>query len=61
MARQPSHKGFLCLPFFFFHAHASARENQPARERRDAAAREKNFSLSPPRLAFLVWGDFHAR
>ena len=23
--------------------------------------REKNESLSPPRLAFLAWGDFQAR
>ena len=36
-------------------------------ERRDPAGREKNealsvvphFCLSPPRLAFLAWGDFH--
>ena len=46
---------------FIVHAYASARENQPTRERRDAAARKKNSSLSPPRLALLVWGDFHAR
>ena len=27
------------------------------------APRQKgeNFSLSPPRLAFLAWGDFHER
>ena len=25
------------------------------------AKRERAFSLSPPRLAFLAWGDFHAR
>ena len=38
-------------------------------ERRDPAGREKNealsvvphCSLSPPRLAVLAWGDFHAR
>ena len=23
--------------------------------------RDIHFSLSPPRLAFLAWGDFHAR
>ena len=28
----------------------------PREKRRHAA-----FSLSPPRLAFLAWGDFHAR
>ena len=38
---------------------ASARENHPTRERRDAAVREKpHFSLFPPRLTFLAWGDF---
>ena len=37
-------------------ANASARENHPTQERRDA-----HFSLSPQRLAFLAWGDFHAR
>ena len=43
MARQPSHKGSLCLSLFFVHAQARARENQPTRERRDAAAREKEL------------------
>ena len=38
----------------------SARENYLTRERQNAVGRE-NFSLSPPRLAFLAWGDFHAR
>ena len=38
---------------------ASARENHPTRERRDAAVRENpHFSLFPPRLAFLAWRDF---
>ena len=23
--------------------------------------KRRHFSLSPPRLAFLAWGDFHAR
>ena len=56
---------------------ASAREKHPTRDGRDAAEREKNeglqtkpklltlsvahFSISPPRPAFLAWGDFHAR
>ena len=43
MARQPSHKGSLCLSLFFVYAQARARENQPTRERRDAAAREKEL------------------
>ena len=60
MARQPCHRGFLCL-IFLVHPHASGRENQHRRERLDAAAREKNFYLPPPRLVFLVWDDFHAR
>ena len=34
----------------------------PREKRRHAAGRDKNhFSLSPPRVAFLAWGDFHAR
>ena len=39
------------------------RENHPTRERRDAAGTSSvvpHFALSPPRLAFLAWGDFHA-
>ena len=40
---------------------AREREKNPKRERRDAAVRKKfHFCLSPPRLAFLAWGDFHA-
>ena len=31
------------------------------RKARPGGERETNFSLSPLRLAFLAWGDFHAR
>ena len=44
-------------------ANASARENHPTRENvtRDGEREIFHFSLSPSRLAFLAWGDFHAR
>ena len=39
---------------------ASARENHPTRERRDAVGRA-HFSPSPSRLAVLAWDDLHGR
>ena len=36
------------------------KEHPKISPRRDALGRERNESLSPPRLAFLAWGDFHA-
>ena len=38
--------------------HARESENQPTREGRDVALREKNET--PPRLTFLVSVDFHS-
>ena len=53
-----------CLDYewspIFPQRNASARENHPTRERRDAVWRA-HFSPSPSRLAFLAWDDLHAR
>ena len=50
---------YECSPIFP-QRNASAQENHPTRERRDAVV-GAHFSPSPPRIAFLAWDDLHAR
>ena len=63
LSRQPSVSRGTPYLIDYSERNASVREITPRKkgETQREERKMRHFSLSPPRLAFLAWGDFHAR
>lgn len=61
MARQPSHKGFLCLAFFFLSMPTRARVKINPREKDETRRRERKIFLSLRRVSPFLCGVIFTR